>query len=375
MSDRFASAVQPLARGPLIDRRHFLAGAGAAFALSLAPAGAEALERPDALFGAACRMPGGGYGAAIFDEAGAIISKIALPDRGHDVAFDPISGKAVAFARRPKIFAVVFDPKTGETTRTLTSPEGRHFFGHGFFSPDGALMYATENEYDAARGLIGVYDVAAGYVRIGEFDTHGMDTHEALLMPDGETIVVANGGIETHPDYGRQKLNLPTMQPSLVFIDRRSGDLISTHELPHELHQLSIRHLAIDAERRVWFGCQYEGPSSDAPQLLGAVAPGKDLVLTELPRGELAALSNYVGSVAASRDGKRVAISSPVGNTMLVLDAATGRVASRHTVKDGCGLAPDGSGFLASTGDGAVGVLGGDSRTAAVQWDNHILAI
>ena len=375
MSDRFASAALPLARGRLIDRRHFVAGVGAAFVLSLEPSGAEALERSESLFGAACRMQGGGYGAAIFNEEGAIISTVALPDRGHDVAFDQISGKAVAFARRPKTFAVVFDPKTGETTRTLTSPEGRHFFGHGFFSPDGALMYATENEYDAARGLIGVYDVAAGYARIGEFDTHGMDTHEALLMPDGETIVVANGGIETHPDYGRQKLNLPTMQPSLVFIDRRSGDLISKHELRHDLHQLSIRHLAIDAERRVWFGCQYEGPSSDAPQLLGVVAPGKDLALTELPRGELAALSNYVGSVATSRDGKRVAISSPVGNTMLVLDAATGRVASRYTVKDGCGLAPDGSGFLASTGDGAVSVLGGDSRTAAVQWDNHILAI
>ena len=375
MSDRFASSVHPLARGPLIDRRRFLAGAGAAFALSLDPRGAEALERSDALFGAACRMKGGGYGAAIFDEAGTIVSTIALPDRGHDVAFDPVSGKAVAFARRPKTFAIVFDPKTGETTRTLTSPEGRHFFGHGFFSPGGALMYATENEYDAARGLIGVYDVGAGYARIGEFDTHGMDTHEALLMPDGETIVVANGGIETHPDYGRQKLNISTMQPSLVFIDRRSGELISKHELPHALHQLSIRHLAIDSDRRVWFGCQYEGPSSDAPQLVGFAAPGKDPTLTELPMPELAALSNYVGSLAASRDGRRIALSSPVGNTMLVLNAAAGAVASRYKVKDGCGLAPDGEGFVASTGDGAVGMLGGDSRTADVQWDNHILAI
>ena len=375
MFDRLASAASPLARGPLIDRRHFLAGAGAGFALLLGPRGAEALERSDALFGAACRMKGGGYGAAIFTEAGEIVSTVTLPDRGHDVAFDPLSGKAVAFARRPKTFAVVFDPKTGETIRTLTSPEGRHFFGHGFFSPDGRLMYATENDYDAARGLIGVYDVASGYQRIGEFDTHGMDTHESLLMPDGETIVVANGGIETHPDYGRQKLNIPTMQPSLVFIDRRSGDLISRHELPHDLHQLSIRHLAIDAEGRVWFGGQYEGPSADAPQLLGFAAPDHDLTLTELPQPELAALSNYVGSVAASRDGRRVAVSSPIGNTMLVLDAASGAIAARYTMKDGCGLAPDRSGFIASTGDGAIGILGGDSRTADVQWDNHILAI
>ena len=41
-----------------------------------------------------------------------------------------------------------------------------------------------------------------------------------LLMPDGETFVVANGGIETHPDYGRAELNLETMDPSVAFVDR-----------------------------------------------------------------------------------------------------------------------------------------------------------
>ena len=42
---------------------------------------------------------------------------------------------------------------------TIPSIEGRHFFGHGVFSPDGKLLYATENDFEAARGVIGVYDV------------------------------------------------------------------------------------------------------------------------------------------------------------------------------------------------------------------------
>ncbi|NDV85832.1 DUF1513 domain-containing protein [Aurantimonas aggregata] len=367
----------PLGPGPLVDRRSFLAGAGAAFVAGLGPRSAAALDRADALFGASCRRPDGSYGCAVFSDRGEIVSTVALPERGHDIAFNRISGRAVVFARRPRTFAVVFDPASGRTLQTLTSPGGRHFFGHGFFSPDGALLYATENDYDGARGMIGVYDVAAGYRRIGEFASHGMDTHEALLMPDGETIVVANGGIETHPDYGRQMLNIPTMEPSIAFIDRRSGDLIDKQLLPQSLHKLSLHHIAIDARQRVWFGGQYQGPAGDAPPLVGFAEAGQALTLTEMAPTDLAGLGNYIGSVATSRDGARVAVSSPVGNTTLILAATTGDILSRHAIRDGCGLAPDGSGFLATSGGGDVIRLEEDDRptSADLEWDNHILAL
>ena len=360
-----------------IDRRSFLIGSGAAFAAGLAPRSAEAFDRADALFGASCRRPDGSFGCAIFTDRGEIISTVSLPERGHDVAFDPLSGRAVAFARRPRTFAVVFDPVSGETIQTLTSPQGRHYFGHGFFSPDGRLMYATEHDYDAARGLVAVYDVQAGYARIGEFDAHGMDTHEALLMPDGETIVLANGGIETHPDYGRQLLNIPTMQPSIVFLDRRTGDLIDKQLLPQELHKLSLHHIAIDAKNRVWFGGQYQGAASDAPPLVGFAETGRPLNLTEFQPTDLASLSNYIGSVAASRDGERVAVSSPTGGTMMILEASTGNVLERVSLKDGCGLAPDTDGFLATSGRGDVLRLEAAEHAAmsALAWDNHILAL
>ncbi|WAP67102.1 DUF1513 domain-containing protein [Jiella pelagia] len=366
-----------VARGALLDRRSFLIGAGATFAAGLSPRGAAAFDRANALFGASCLRPDGSFGCAVFTDRGEIVSAVALPDRGHDVAFDKVSGRAVVFARRPRTFAIVFDPTSGETIKTLTSPEGRHFFGHGFFSPDGRLMYATEHDYDAAKGLVAVYDVEAGYARIGEFDAHGMDTHEALLMPDGETIVVANGGIETHPDYGRQMLNLPTMEPSIVFIDRRTGELIDKQLPPQDIHKLSLHHIAIDAQNRVWFGGQYQGAASDAPPLVGFAEAGKPLALTQFAPTDLAALSNYIGSVAASREGERIAVSSPVGGTVMILEAKTGNVLERIGLTDGCGLAPDGTGFLATSGKGAVLRLEEDDDTAMadLEWDNHILAL
>ena len=52
----------------------------------------------------------------------------------------------------------------------------------------------------------------------------------------------------THPDRGADELNLADMQPSLVYVDVATGDLLEEHRLAPELHQLSIRHLAIAAD-------------------------------------------------------------------------------------------------------------------------------
>ena len=137
----------------------------------------------------------------ILTEAGKLVHALDLPERGHDITFDPVSRRSVVFARQPGTFAVVFD-HTGEAEPvTIASVEGRHFYGHGVFSPDGALLYATENDFDNAAGMIGVYDATDGFRRIGEFATHGVGPHELLLCPDGKTLAIANGGIETHPDY------------------------------------------------------------------------------------------------------------------------------------------------------------------------------
>jgi hypothetical protein len=38
------------------------------------------------------------------------------------------------------------------------------------------------------------------YKQIGEFEAHGMEPHDIALLSDGRTMVIANGGIRTHPD-------------------------------------------------------------------------------------------------------------------------------------------------------------------------------
>lgn len=363
--------------GPLlIDRRDFMKAAGLAFAATLSPRRLYAIEQADAVFATAYQDRSGAYGVAVLSDDRKVLFTTALPDRGHDVTFDPIARRSVVFARRPGTFAVAFDHTGTAEPVTITSQPGRHFFGHGVFSPDGALLYATENDYENAAGMIGVYDATDGFRRLGEFPTHGMDPHEVLLLSDGRTLAIANGGVETHPDYGRAELNIATMKPSLVFVDRVSGDLKEEQKLQPSLHQLSLHHLAEDASGAVWFGGQHKGPATERPPLVGKARVGAEIELLAMEDGMLASLRNYIGSVAANHEAGTIAVSSPQGNSVVVIDTATGKIVSSNSLVEVCGLAPERQGFVASTGKGEiVDCDGTDTRFDNYVWDNHMVRI
>ena len=55
---------------------------------------------------------------------------------------------------------------------------------------------------------------------------------KSFCSQDGKTLAVANGGLDTVPDAGRANLNADTMEPSLTFVDRGSGELLAKHALP-----------------------------------------------------------------------------------------------------------------------------------------------
>ncbi len=136
----------------------------------------------------------------------------------------------------------MLDCVQGAQLARLEAPEARHFYGHGCFSADGALLFTTENDYDGRRGMIGVWDGADGFRRLGEFPSGGVGPHDIRRMPNGG-LVVANGGIETHPDTGRTRLNLPMMRPNLSYLSEQ-GTILEQVEPPRDLSANSIRHLA-----------------------------------------------------------------------------------------------------------------------------------
>ncbi len=361
----------------MITRRDLLAGLAGTSAL-VALSGPAALAGETTGYVTTCRRPDGTFALVVLTRGGEILHEAPTGHRCHDLALSPGAtpqdGTAVLFARRPGRFALVLNLATRTLTHTILAAEGRHFYGHGFFSADGHLLYATENAYDEEKGVLGVYDVAAGYRRIGELSTGGIGPHEAIPMADGRTLAVANGGILTHPDFGRRELNIATMTPSLAYVDAETGDLIERVKLPADKHQLSIRHIGVDRFGAVWFGCQYLGPAGDATPLVGRHTPGGEARLAPAPDAVVNGLHRYIGAVAVNRSGTRVAATSPRGGALVVFAAKTGDFVKRVPLADTCGLAPGyADDFLFSNGLGALKASsGGLIRHEGYAFDNHM---
>lgn len=357
-------------RSALVDRRAFLRMAGAAWVAALGTRPSLALLQTDAVFASGYMERDGSFGIAVLAEDGTLIEKTPLPARSHGMAFSPATGHLVAFARRPGTFALIIDRGGRAAPVTIASAEDRHFFGHGCFSPDGKILYASENDFDAGRGVIGLYDAHDGYRRIGEYSTYGIGTHDLSVSDDGHLLIAANGGIETHPDFGRTKLNLDHMEPSLALIDAASGALVERHALPETLRQLSTRHIDLDDRGRIWFACQYEGPRNDLPPLVGHFGRGEDLTFLSLPEETTIGLANYVGAIAVNRREGLVGLTSPNGGRFVVLEAASGRVLREEAIADAAGIAAAPRGFAVSSYDGRFA----GSRDA-VAWDQHIAGL
>ncbi|MET4104370.1 hypothetical protein ABIE58_003822 [Roseovarius sp. MBR-78] len=325
---------------------------------------------------AAARDVSGGFALHGLDRDGQSLFAIPLPARGHAGAGHPIRAEAVAFARRPGVFALVIDCVSGQVRHRLTPPNGRHFNGHGCYAMAGTRLYTAEQDSDTSAGRIGVWDVAAGYRRIGEFSSGGIGPHDIRLMPDGRTLAVANGGIATDPG-DRTKLNIDTMRPNLCYLDLE-GEMLEQIALDRALHQNSIRHLALRTDGLLAFAMQWEGEDGAAPPLLGLHRRGSDPILAQAPLADEIAMQGYAGSVAVGGDGTEVAITSPRGGRLHRF-SPEGRFIGAVSRADVCGLAPRAGGFLLSDGLGGVLALNGNNTQVlsrqSLSWDNHIVRL
>jgi hypothetical protein len=234
--------------------------------------------------------------------------------------------------------------------------------------------------------VIGVRDVARDYEWVQEFPSHGIGPHELKLLSDGDTMVVANGGILTRPETGRAKLNLDQMQPSLVYLNRHSGELLEQHTLPAALHQNSIRHLAVSPDDQVCCVMQYQGNRTDTPPLIGLHRRSELIQLLTAPKEIQQRMHNYCGSACVDQSGQVFAVSSPKGNLITFWHAADGGFLGHVDLADSCGIAASQSPgeFLLSSGLGAIMCyrLADQHRQMLMQtqenklrWDNHLTRI
>lgn len=306
---------------------------------------------------------------------------VPLPARGHGAAVSPDGGVAVVFARRPGSFALVLHPATGRVGAALPRATGRWFCGHGCFSADGALLYATELD-EAGDGVVGVYATGRDFARIGEFPTGGADPHDIRLTSDGHALWVANGGIRTDPSLPRARLDLESFDSDVVLLDAASGACLSRRALAGEENALSLRHLALDATGALFVAMQHEGPRHERPALVAATA-GDGIAPLEAPDALWRGLDHYTGSASAGQGGEVIAVTSPRGGRGVLIAARSRAVVAEFAMPDGCGIAATAEGFVVTSGFGRVALVKAGEAPAdlaaewmtRLRWDNHLLRL
>ncbi|MFT2092021.1 DUF1513 domain-containing protein [Paraglaciecola sp. 2405UD69-4] len=361
-----------------INRRQFIVGASqVAIATWLLPACTNL--KPEQWIVSTCNDQSGQTMAAALDSKGQIINTVNLPARGHDsLALPHKPGHALVFARRPGSFAVEVDFSSGTIVKQIQSQADSHFYGHGVFSSDFKYLYTTENLYDKKRGLIVVRD-AQTYQVLERYESGGIGPHELALMPDKQTIVIANGGIETHPNQHRKKLNIETMQPNLAYLDLKTGQILGSYQPPD--HQLSLRHLDVAENGTVYVGAQYQGHKSKLQPLLYSHQGENLLRAFQADQAQWHKMQQYTASVLVK--DSLLCVSCPRGAHLSYWDTQSHRFTYQQKMRDVSGLAKTNKQIYASTGRGQLTALLDDEiltkqqsqHSLDIKFDNHMTII
>jgi len=250
---------------------------------------------------------------SFFSGTGRRLTSTALDFRAHGMAQH--ENLLIVFPRRPGNRMAALDLTTLEIKQVVTAPSHRRFCWHGVFSHDGSCLLVTENDLDTLQGHIALYDTRGPMTRLGTAPLPGPGPHEIIRAPDRDRFVIALGGLETHPDYGRTPLNLSTFRSQLVAFDLDTGTM-DEWGFWRGTEGVSLRHLAYDGNGRLYVGAQVAAEDrAVAENVLYLVE--NDRVST-LPEGGL--LGGYVSSVAAH--GAYAMVTSKVTNLSLTLDGA-----------------------------------------------------
>ncbi|SFB83004.1 DUF1513 domain-containing protein [Pseudoalteromonas denitrificans] len=334
----------------------------------------------DKQFASAFNTFGNKHFIAKLDENGAIVTQVEIPYRGHDLAQVPNQKNRVfAFARRPGNMIFDINLEEGTLTNTIESQKGRHFYGHGVFSLDGQFLFTPENDFENQVGKIVVRNVNDSSV-LAEYDSGGVGPHQCALLSDGITLVIANGGIATHPNQPRKKLNIASMKPNLTYLNTQTGEVKAQILPPHD--QLSIRHLDVSKQDKVVVGMQYQGNKQDKVPLIFTQQGDNALQACEVEQEVWQQMNQYTASVCIDNALNIAAVSAPRGNLVSYWDLNNNKYLGQYHSADCAGVALADDGFVLSNGTGVIERIVALSKTplkqkrsAGIKWDNHMLAL
>jgi len=173
------------------------------------------------------------------DAAGQRLQPIPLEFHFHGFAPHPKDHRRAILFEKQGPGACEVDLAAKTVVRPLRTAAERHFYGHGAFSPDGKLLYATETVMATHEGVIMVRD-GTTLEPVGEFPTFGHSPHDCVLIDHGRTLVITNGG---------GSLEEPDAPPCVTFVDVPSKKL--RERLTFDNPRVNAGHLALTSRREL----------------------------------------------------------------------------------------------------------------------------
>ena len=311
------------------------------------------------------------------------LSRVKVARRYHSCGVRNIKKSSEVFrqfvfvARRPGNEVVLLD-EVSKDVRLIQAPTGRHFYGHVAFDKHGQAWF-TENDYQTGRALLVCRTGRYLDQVISEIDLEGIGPHEIAFLEDGETAVVGLGGIETHPDFPRKKLNLDSMDSECLLVDTVNRRVIS-RERPLD-PQLSLRHLDTSDDQLV-IAAQYQGPKYEQFPLVYIKDGASKLVPLSAPETVWRSMNQYIASVQIHSSKSEVLVTCPRSNSVHLFSLKSYEWLAQYRMSDPGGVTLDNNGrFVISSGAGKIVCLSSKNGALALErewlvsdtrWDNHM---
>lgn len=158
--------------------------------------------------------------------------RIQLDFHAHGVSPHPIHPTKAALFEKQGAGACWVDLTTGRVLQPITTPAERYFYGHGAWTHDGEHVFATESVLATKAGKMIVRD--RNFEIRDIFPTYGASPHDCVLIDNGNTLVITNGG---------SAFSATDELPSVTFVDVKSQKLIE--KLEFDTPRINAGHLAV----------------------------------------------------------------------------------------------------------------------------------
>ena len=248
-------------------------------------------------------------------------SFIPVPFLGHGLAFHPNKpGLAVLFEKRGP-GACEINLETLEVNRVIPTKDNRHFYGHGTYSADGKILYASETIIEGKfEGAIIMRD-SESMEEIGSFPSYGARPHDCQLLSDKRTMIITNGG-GMFDEFEKG---------SVTYVDTITHSLLK--KLPVENKKLNAGHVAVAQNGSI---CLVSAPREGLgfEKYTGGISIAKEgdhLTGVNAPRKLLDKLKGETLSVCIDNTNNTAVTMTPDAGEILFWDLAKKQL--RHRIK------------------------------------------